>query len=74
MAKGRGKQSRGGPAPSSASVSRWETTEDIPTDAQEDFHHDRDRVLLNGTKADDDETDFGELATTANGDISPLCL
>ncbi|EJD39968.1 hypothetical protein AURDEDRAFT_170949 [Auricularia subglabra TFB-10046 SS5] len=49
----RSKRQKTGPA----SVARWEKEADVPLDAQEQFHAQRDRILLEGDDAADDDFD-----------------
>lgn len=56
MAKGKGSKSGSSGLPaSSATVNRWNMADDIPSDDEERFHHNRDQVLLNGDDGDDDQ-------------------
>lgn len=45
---------------SSASVVRWNSADDLPLDQQEQFHHERDEVLLNGDAEKDEAMDYGK--------------
>ncbi|PWN24765.1 hypothetical protein BDZ90DRAFT_282092 [Jaminaea rosea] len=58
MAKGKGSKSGSSGLPaSSATLNRWNTADDIPSDDEERFHHNRDQVLLNGDDGDNDQPD-----------------
>ncbi|PWN40828.1 hypothetical protein IE81DRAFT_304629 [Ceraceosorus guamensis] len=51
--------SLGGGTSASASVPRWQTSEDVPMDEVDAFQASRDRILLDDEESDDDEVDLG---------------